>query len=786
MRRLKKTMTLISQIKIFAKKLAENTIIIGLVSLFWLLYRSGTKPSRIAYPCQKAAAANCYSFLFYPLLTFLAGISRKTVPNAYYAFKDSEKRHTIALAALLVLSTVTSGLAAYSNILINPWNAFAGRTTLVENLAEVSVVKVKGNDVEAALRDAVNDLGGIESIVPEGAKVMIKPNIVRPQAPPDTIDPTIVRALINILKERNPTVIWVGDGSGEQNTLQNMISLGYAPIANIPGVELVDLNYGELVTVPVPGGGYIFDSFQFNRKVAEADVFISLACMKTHYTAVVTLGMKNLIGIAAGSVYGIPKMKLHERAQEKGDDYMGGVIVDLCSTRKIDLTIIDGRIAMEGEGPHAGDPVNMGLIIVGKDPVATDAVTSAIMGFDPEKVPSIKLGQQKGLGTNDLHRIKVKGETIQNVFYPFLPAEGHESFHVMSRTQLLLYRWRTFLIFPAATFIGITAWLGLAPKHSKDERKTAPIQGWPNYQTSLETFQPAPEPEEEKMVSVPDFSVKHLEKDIDSYLTEFQRYSKQIDETSVRLEELSKLLKSGEISQNTYDSIADDLGRQLFSNVEEAFKIREGLEFVKAKALLECAKEKAKATEGAESTKERSDLQYVKDYRDLVESEYWTETISRQAIYSLNLQKWEGLVQKIDEALSSLSIEKEAAIIEQYLSLLKERLASGITSDQTRRAITLCQQRLSSISDAWSSIRRSKIEEIMNLETEASKIRDQIKEFEARYSVGELTQSMFERENSELQINLKKVEQEISSIRRYIDDMDMKIFKASELLEENK
>ena len=302
----------------------------------------------------------------------------------------------------------------------------------------------------------------------------------------------------------------------------------------------------------------------------------------------------------------------------------------------------------------------------------------------------------------------------------------------------------------------------------------------------METFQPAPEPEEEKMVSVTDFSVKHLEKDIDSYLTGFQWYSKQIDETPVRLEELSKLLKSGEISQNTYDSIADDLGRQLFSNVEEAFKIREGLEFVKAKALLECAKEKAKVTEGAESTKERSDLQYVKDYRDLVESEYWTETISGQAIYSLNLQKWEGLVRKIDEVLSSLSIEKEAAIIEQYLSLLKERLASGITSDQTRKAITLCQQRLSSISDAWSATRRSKIEEIMNLETEASKIRDQIKEFEARYSVGELTQSMFERENSELQINLKKVEQEISSIRRYIDDMDMKIFKASELLEENK
>ncbi|MCW4026531.1 MAG: DUF362 domain-containing protein [Candidatus Bathyarchaeota archaeon] len=324
------------------------------------------------------------------------------------------------------------------------------RIRLIERLASVSVVRVEDGQLEESLDAAMKYIGGIEDLVPEGSKVLIKPNIVRFQAPPDTIDPILVKALISIVKRRNPSVIWVADGSGEGSTTENFRSLGYLPVAEEAGVELVDLNHGELVKVSLPGGGTVFDSFMLNRILVEADVFISVACMKTHSQAVVTLGMKNLIGLASGSVYGFPKAELHDKAEEKGDDYMAGVITDLCTARKIDLAIIDGRVGMEGQGPHDGDPVDLGLMIIGRDPVATDSVASIIMGFDPEKVPTLRLGGERGLGTNDLHNIEVKGENLEEVFHPFICAQGHDSFQLSPRSETLLHQWRNILIYPAA------------------------------------------------------------------------------------------------------------------------------------------------------------------------------------------------------------------------------------------------------------------------------------------------------------------------------------------------
>jgi len=207
-----------------------------------------------------------------------------------------------------------------------------------------------------------------------------------------------------------------------------------------------------MINVSVPGGGIIFDNFKFNHIVVEADVLISVACMKTHSQAVLTLGMKNLIGLAPGSVYGFPKNLFHQKALEKRDDYFGGAIVDLCKARKIDLTIIDGRVGMEGQGPHNGTTVKLDLIIVGRDPVATDSVASFIMGFDPEKVPTLRFGQERGIGTNDLHKIEVKGEKLENVFHQFICASGHDSFQMFSRNQILFYQSRSLLIYPTAIF----------------------------------------------------------------------------------------------------------------------------------------------------------------------------------------------------------------------------------------------------------------------------------------------------------------------------------------------
>lgn len=436
------------------RKLTENTVILGILSLIWLISRSGTKPSRIIYPCQKAAAAISYTTLFYPILAFSAVFSRKLVSKSVRMIKFSNRKSRLFSVFLLSVSILFSSFAIFISFLItNPREALRERTAPLERVASVSVVHIEGSEVEEALERALGYLGGVEKIVPEGSRVMIKPNIVQNQAPPDTSDPSIVKAVIDIVKKQNPSTIWIADGSGHDNTTENFRSLGFSSVAEQTGAKLVDLNYGEMVNVTVPGGGVVFDDFTFNCIAIEADVLISVACMKTHSQAVVTLGMKNLIGLAPGSIYGFPKAVLHDKAQEKGDNYMAGVIVDLCKTRKIDLVIIDGRIGMEGEGPHQGTPVQLDLIIVGTDPVATDSVASTIMGFDPEKVPSTKLGQQEGLGTNNLQEIEVKGEKLEDVFHMFKPATGHDSFQIFSSSYLSLYQ-----AGPSLAYISVICW----------------------------------------------------------------------------------------------------------------------------------------------------------------------------------------------------------------------------------------------------------------------------------------------------------------------------------------
>jgi len=773
------------------KRLSQSTLVIGLASLAWLIYRSGTKPSRIGYPCQRAAAANSYTFLVYPFFAFFANLTKNVAPRAYITATRSRRGHLILLSTLLCLTILSSGLAAYFNVVFNPWSAIASRTTLTQETAEVSVVQVENNDLDQSLRTALDYLGGIASIIPEGAKVLIKPNIVRPQAPPDTTDPAIVLALINIIKERNPSVIWVGDGTGEGDTMSNFDFLGYSSIASIPGVELVDLNYGDIVDVPVPGGGYVFDSFKFNSKIVEADVFISLACMKTHSTAVVTLGMKNLVGISAGSVYGVSgtanHWQLHDAAAEVGDTYLGGVITDLCSARRIDLTIIDGRVAMEGQGPHDGDPVNLGLLIVGKDPVATDTVASTIMGFDSEKVPSMVLGAQKGLGTNDLHRIEVKGKTLEEVFHLFAPAEGFSSFLVITGNQFLLYEWRALLFLPSVIFALVTVFTLFRYMRTKSAEKPVLTASFANVQTELDEFQPVRLQEEKKITPLPEVTSKHLEDEINDNINLFQRYTKQIEETSIRLEEVTKLIKNGEIPQSAYDFIAEDLSKQLSTSVEDLFVLRENLELIRAKATIEKSKNKEAINKESKAVKtivapKGEDLRYVRGYSDVIESNYWAETGAGQTVYSPSLGKWEGLISKIDSALSSLTMDKELSIIEQYLSFFNQNPTLITNHEQAEKAVSICKQRLTTVSEKWVSTRRSRIERIINLEADVTSLKDQIKELNVRYSIGELTQAVFELENSKLQNKLAKLETELSGIRSHIDGMDRIIFRSTELL----
>lgn len=247
----------------------------------------------------------------------------------------------------------------------------------------------------------------------------------------------------------------------------------------------------------------------------------------------------------------------------------------------------------------------------------------------------------------------------------------------------------------------------------------------------------------------------------------FHSYVKQMKEVSLSLEELTKLFKSGEISENAYRLIMKDLGDQLSVSVEEIFKLREVLGLARARAKLEWAREKVGLEEFRTLENQR------KDY-----------TLELKEIRSMDwpLNKWEEVVSRIDVALSSLTMGEEILIIEQYLSLIKERFASAkAESEEVERVKGLCEQRLGLISERWGTIKREKIERVMILELEASQKKDDIKEVEVRFTVGEIDQTSFEYKISALRGSLKRIIKEISDIRNYTDDMDRKIFRCSEL-----
>jgi uncharacterized protein (DUF362 family) len=232
-----------------------------------------------------------------------------------------------------------------------------------------------------------------------------------------------------------------------------------------PNVEFENTNYlgfaKKYSRLNVPFGGYVFPAFDLNHSYEDCDVFVSIAKLKEHATAGVTLSMKNCFGITPCTIYGqgagvdepseLPKggrTIVHQGArgpsksapQEKDpktprqDTWrVPRTVVDLVAARPVHLAIIDGVKTMTGgEGPWIREdlkPVAPGLLVAGLNPVNTDAVAMAVMGFDPladrgtppfERCDSIvKLAEEAGLGTRNLSRIEVIGSTIAEVRFDF-------------------------------------------------------------------------------------------------------------------------------------------------------------------------------------------------------------------------------------------------------------------------------------------------------------------------------------------------------------------------------
>jgi uncharacterized protein (DUF362 family) len=318
----------------------------------------------------------------------------------------------------------------------------------------VGIVRTGSYDrklVRQQLESLFNSLGGLQDVVRPGDRVVIKANLVGgvktfpPPAgttPPESYvtHPSVVSAAAELLRDAGAKDIYIVDAVWEW---QSFVDWGYVDMARDINATLIDLNnstpYDDYATAPVGKDWFIYEKFTLNRLLTETDVFVSVGKMKCHWLCGITQSMKNLIGLAP--------YKFYERTS--GDGYRTGfhgadtetkyrlprVVVDLNRARPINLSLIDAIQTVEGsEGPWNQDlqPKNPGLLIGGKNPVATDAVAVAAMGFDPTtdypNAPFLRadnhlnIASQLRLGTNHLSGIDIVGASLEDVKTTFLPA----------------------------------------------------------------------------------------------------------------------------------------------------------------------------------------------------------------------------------------------------------------------------------------------------------------------------------------------------------------------------
>jgi uncharacterized protein (DUF362 family) len=309
---------------------------------------------------------------------------------------------------------------------------------VAEAKAVVSVVRINDDNIDYAVRSAVDLLGGVQAVAAGKERIMLKPNLVSPE-PRDVTKPGVIRALAQLLIDAKKDVS-IGEGSAAAgpnlrpgvfggvcrttdvetlNRIQAAVfdPLGYTDLAKTLKIPLVNLHTGEMAKIPLPDG-FVNKEIQLHHSLTEIDLLCSVPMMKTHSLATVTLGMKNLIGVYPGQVYGTVRSAVHTEAAKVESSGTASAVVDMVRANKLGLVVVDASMAMEAQGPsvhQGGRLVKMDLIIAGANPLATDMVAASIMGFRPDEISTFVWAWKAGMLPRTLDEIDVRGEKVEDV-----------------------------------------------------------------------------------------------------------------------------------------------------------------------------------------------------------------------------------------------------------------------------------------------------------------------------------------------------------------------------------
>lgn len=245
-----------------------------------------------------------------------------------------------------------------------------------------TVARIKFTGYEASVARALDLIEAADKL-PQTGLIIIKPNLTNADGPPVTTNVKAAEAVYKYCKAHSKAEIVIGEGCGCGETMDAFRANGYIELADKYQIRLIDFNEAEATLLKNKDCSQLKQLYL--PEIVRGAYIISLPVLKDHSFTVTTVAMKNMFGIAPAPYYrgSWNKSKLHTPSTHKS-------VVDICLYKKPGLCVVDASVALSGM--HlSGTRRDLGLILASFDPVAVDAVGSALLGHDPKSIGYLTL-----------------------------------------------------------------------------------------------------------------------------------------------------------------------------------------------------------------------------------------------------------------------------------------------------------------------------------------------------------------------------------------------------------
>lgn len=271
--------------------------------------------------------------------------------------------------------------------------------------ALVAIVKVEHDDIGSALKKLFELLSGIESYVMPFQTVLLKPNWVSGQSYETgaVTHPKLIEECVKMVLTCGVKKVYIGDSSMVGMKTDDAIQHSGLQSLESSRVNIIDFKKSEYVNIGIPNA-LKYRRLGFPKELLESQVVINLPVLKTHDYLPATLALKNMKGVLRD----VDKRRFHSLGLEEG-------IIDTNRIALGDLTIIDGIIGMEGNGPLHGSPADTKVLIGSDDTLAAEMTALHVMGMGDLELSYIDMAYEAGFGVKDMDHIEIVGESIKSV-----------------------------------------------------------------------------------------------------------------------------------------------------------------------------------------------------------------------------------------------------------------------------------------------------------------------------------------------------------------------------------